>query len=674
MHSGQPDQSTPFLDRSFSPEHDSMSDDKNALVAGKPQASRRGSGRKFVLRGFLSKLLGWPAIVIAGQLILQLAAWTFFAVVQLKESIPLPAPAAAWVEGNVHTVIASFNASNLYLYTNIHDSGGLFFPASLPSSGLFHTHSYASSFFSWGVRQSIALHLHGDGMSLAHLVSNVKLSSRSLIFDRRKRKWSTLSIVLILLTGVQAAGWSSLLTPLVIFMDTPITGYEIDLTNPSLRALPTDRVYECVVNSPNLPAFVVGMSESGSAAVKADLGFPASLTVMDQTFNNATAGILPLYFEDINASPWFPNIPTILTTIEAEEGLPDGLSSTFTMTQQGFTANVNCAFQQLSANTTPSITSQIYNVKDWDDDLWLGNISYYSLSSNCPNDERFAANLNSSDVYISLDVPNPSTLLMVAGGSADGYTLIFHSSEVTNTAVTYNKRVNVTTSANGAVSDAGGPASFSAVTTIYNMVRFAQATYSNVMGDQLEALVNAAPSQFTDDNILGVMENYLHGVTESVFALKAFNQGEHWTEYSGSVLRACLSGVNSTFQDGVPLSLSTPVTGKVSTQTIGWMHISAITPIGLIPGTLVGILTICIVVVAIAQHARDAERDPFDVSDPMYLITAAAAGGSNTGQTLYHEGERVIIGERSETAKPPRYARRVYVTNALWTGVWLGET
>ncbi|KAJ7031279.1 hypothetical protein C8F04DRAFT_1263102 [Mycena alexandri] len=560
MHSGQPDQFTPFLDRSSSPEHESISDDKNSLRGGTAQTPLQGSGRKKLeLQGFLSKLLGWPAIIIAGQLMLQLAAWTFFAVVQSRGSIPLPSPAAAWVQGHVHTVT--------FISTQI-------------STILAACSSF---FFSWGVRQSIALHLHGSGMSLAQFASSVKLSSRSLILDPRKRKWSTLSVVLILLTGVQAAGWSSLLTPLVIFMDTPITGYEIDLSNPSLRELQTERVHECVVNSPNLPAFVVGKAESGSAAVKADLGFPASLTLLDESFNNAT----------------------------------------------GFTANVDCAFQQLTPNTTPSMTFQTYNVREWDDGLQLGNISYYRLSSDCPNDERFATNLNSSEVYISMDVPNPSTLLMVACGSADGYTLIFQSSgvyrfmqtmvctltpEVTNTTVTYSGGiVNVTTSANGAVSDAGGPVSFSAVTTIYNMVRFAQATYSSVMGDQLEALVNAAPGQFTDANILAVTENYLRGVTE----------------YSGSVLRACLSGLNSTFTDGVPLDLSTPVTGMVSTQTIGWAHISVITFLGLIPGTLVAILTICIVAVAIAQHARDTESETFDASDPMYLITAAAAGGLN---------------------------------------------
>ncbi|KAJ7724367.1 hypothetical protein B0H16DRAFT_1785975 [Mycena metata] len=599
MASGGPDQFTPFLDRSSSPDHDSISDYKNSLSAGMPQRPL-GGRRKFDLRGFISKLLGWPAIVIGGQLTLQLAAWTFFAVVQSRGSVPLPFSAASWVQDHVHTVTFIFTQISTIL-------------------------AACSSFlFSWGVRQSIALHLHGDGMSLAQFVSSVKLASRSLILDPRKRKWSTVSIVLILLTGVQAAGWSSLLTPLVIVIDNNITGYEIDLTNPGLRELQTDKLNDCVFNSPTLPAFVVGQADSGSAAVKAGIGFSASLTLLDQSFDNSTAGILPLYFENLNAYSWFPNIPTIPSTITSD-GLPEGLTAVSTVSQQGFTAEVECSFQNLTANTTPSLSPQIFNLAEWENDLQLGNISYYSLSSDCPNDDRVPIDLNFEKTYIDMDVSIPSTLLMVACGSSNSYTLIFQSSgaydfmktmvckltpQVTTTTVTYTGgkglgSVNVETSPNGAVPDAGGPATLAAVTTIYNMVFFAQATYTNVMGDQLQALITEDP------DILGVTETYLRGVTE----------------YSGSVLRACLSGVNSTFPDGVPRDLSTPVTGKVSTQTIGWMHVSIITFLGLLPGTIIAILTICIVVMAVVEHAANPDGETFDASDPMHLVTAAAAGG-----------------------------------------------
>jgi hypothetical protein len=65
-------------------------------------------GRKFRLQPFLSKLIGWPAIVIGGQLVLQMAAWGFFAAVEKRGFIALPYSTAAWVKANAHPVTVIF--------------------------------------------------------------------------------------------------------------------------------------------------------------------------------------------------------------------------------------------------------------------------------------------------------------------------------------------------------------------------------------------------------------------------------------------------------------------------------------------------------------------------------------------------------------------------------------
>lgn len=61
------------------------------------------SGR-FEVRAFLSKLTGWPAIVIGGHLILQAAAWGFFAVVEARGFLALPYSSAAWARNHTHPV------------------------------------------------------------------------------------------------------------------------------------------------------------------------------------------------------------------------------------------------------------------------------------------------------------------------------------------------------------------------------------------------------------------------------------------------------------------------------------------------------------------------------------------------------------------------------------------
>lgn len=46
--------------------------------------------------------------------------------------------------------------------------------------------------------------------------------------------------------------------------------------------------------------------------------------------------------------------------------------------------------------------------------------------------------------------------------------------------------------------EAGGPAGISAVTTIYNMMKFSQTSLSNVVGDQLSSLTHQWSGNYTD--------------------------------------------------------------------------------------------------------------------------------------------------------------------------------
>ncbi|KAJ7025580.1 hypothetical protein C8F04DRAFT_1269038 [Mycena alexandri] len=58
------------------------------------------------------------------------------------------------------------------------------------------------------------------------------------------------------------------------------------------------------------------------------------------------------------------------------------------------------------------------------------------------------------------------------------------------------------------------------------------------------------------------------------------------------------------------------------TQTMG-----CLTLLGLIPVTLVALLTVYIVAMAVAHHVEDPQGQPFDPSDARHLVAASAAGG-----------------------------------------------
>ncbi|KAJ6617244.1 hypothetical protein B0H10DRAFT_1327543 [Mycena sp. CBHHK59/15] len=585
--------------------------------------------------GHLFRNSWMPAIVICGQIILQVLAWSFFAVVESRGFIALPYSTAAWAKTHAH-------------------------PVTLVSTLISTVLAACSSFlFSLGVRRSIALHLH-QPMSLAAFVTTVKISSRSLVLDPRKRKWSTISIVLVVLTGIQTSGWSTLLTPVAIVIETPLTGSELDLSSPLLHQMQSSGALDfCVFNSSDLTAFTVGQTESGYTAVKSNFGYPGSFTLMDQNFNISTAGVLPVTLSDVNASAWFPGMTSVAATIQGVDDLPDGLSSNYSMIQQGFTADVTCKFQNLTADTTPSLILQTDTVKDWNtlNASQVGIIAYSQISSDCIVPDKADFNLTSA-ITTGQQL---NYVLMLACGPADNYTLIFESAgrydwmhttvctlspKILKVNVDYSDAIGTATNINGAVRDPDGPAGLSAVSTLSNMVFFAQAVAANIMGDELYSiLIDLDPEDFADAMLLS-MEEYIKGVTE----------------YSGSVLRACLSGKNGTFSEGVPANMTIPTTGTYFTDTVGWTHVSATTIWVLIPGTLVAIVTIIVVLVAVAQHAGDPEGELFDPTNAMHLVAAAAAGGLNNtftgiGEKDLQAGERVNIVLGSIPGRGPALVR-----------------
>ncbi|KAJ6525042.1 hypothetical protein DFH09DRAFT_1329148 [Mycena vulgaris] len=563
--------------------------------------------RKLLLQGFLSKLMGWPALVICGQFILQAGAWGFLALLQSRRGIPLPYRWASWAHANPHIVdwITTVIATILAFFT--------------------------TALFSLGVRKSTALHLHGDGMSLAAFIASIKISTRSLILDRdsRRRKLALMSIVIFILTGgVQTAGWKALITPYAIDVFGPLAGYEIDLSSPLLGQLQNNEALDdCVQNSTSQSAFIVGQTDSGYAAAKGVLSIPATFTVMDHTVNLSTAGILPLTLKSRNSSTWFPNTMTIPATVKSVLNLPNGLDSWYSLTQQGFTADVSCKYWDPTDASVPSILIDNTTVKNWNSAQMADNITFSDLRSDCEVDYRVAFS-NWSRAYTLGDQPN--YLLMIACPSQDNYKLIFNahpggiygfinttvctlSPKITNVEVYYTKFINTVTRPGAKLADVGGPLTLSAVETLYNMVFFSQSSASNGMGDKLRSLIEEVDGvDFTRATTMRLTEEYIRGVTE----------------YSASVFRACLSA-NEGFLDALPSRMNVSTEGTFHSDTVGWIHASPGTFLELIPGTLMAIFAIYAVVTTLAYHPVNSKDEPFDPSDPMHLMAASAAGHLN---------------------------------------------
>ncbi|KAF7376955.1 hypothetical protein MSAN_00113300 [Mycena sanguinolenta] len=534
---------------------------------------------------FFFRLVGWPAFIILGQLTLLVGAWGFFAFVQRRQFVSLSEDKAELVTDNAHRVTLVFTLISTFLAT------------------------WSSFLFSWGIRQWISIRLHHGGMSLGEFTTRVKISSRSLVLQHRQLKWSVASIALLILTGVQTSGWSTLLTPLPISIPSNMTGTELNLSSPMLRQMQSSGALDyCVFQSNVLPSFSVGRTESGYAAVKDDNGFPATLTMMDETFNVETAGILPLSLYDTNTTLFFNGTTVIPTTLQpTADQLPDSLSSNFTMTQQGFTTVIDCEFVN---STDPAFAASLTTdtVKDWSSGAQDGNITFSQLTAGSTCTAPAKTNLSSMSAYTSGNQAN--YILMVGCQAGENYTLIFQSSgtydflktmvctltpQITTVDVVYSDSnfffatITPTTREDSGVAEPGRG-------SCWVGGHDDNREYEDDFGDE-------------DDDILDYMELYINAVAE----------------YSGSVLRACLSAQNEVFASGVPSNMTITSNGILLTQTVGWQHTSFDTFIVLIPGTIIAVLTIIIVLLAVGERSENFGN--FNPTDPMHLLSAAASGG-----------------------------------------------
>ncbi|KAJ7052281.1 hypothetical protein C8F01DRAFT_626784 [Mycena amicta] len=564
------------------------------------------SRKRFDTRAFLSRLVGAPGIIILGQLVLQGLAWGFYG--------------ALWRKGLIS--VSSFWLVQAFQYKPVA------WTSTLASMILAFCSTYL---FASAVRQVTTLRLRREGMTFATFLWSAKIASRSYSLDRKQKKWILLSFAVVVLTSVQTPGWNTLLAPTYFSYDTRIAGRELDLGNPLLKSMFSSGVAldSCVFNSSNLVALSVGETTSGFAALNQYLGFPTSSTFMDDAFNTSTAGILPLAFEDVDASPWFGNASDSVTMLRKALSAPsigfdNGLAFTSTMYQQGFTADVSCKSQDLTSDTTPSLIIDTINGTN------SSLPSLVNMSSNCLAPEGSGNLVNITSTYTFLGDGHGYVLMIACGGSDTNYSLIFRGSglygfmqtivcdvapRIPNVKVDYavtddddDAPTIDTMTLPGGASDIGGPAAIAAVTMIYNMLVFSQALLSNTMGDQV---ISALTTSYGRMDVLSVMETYVGGVAE----------------YAGTVLRACLSVTNGTFVNGVPENMSIPSNGALHTEFFGWKP-SFLTGLALVPGTLVALATIFLVLRAVWGHAVDPlPNQPFDLNNTMHLVSASAAGG-----------------------------------------------
>ncbi|KAJ7649381.1 hypothetical protein DFH06DRAFT_380832 [Mycena polygramma] len=557
-------------------------------------------------RSLFFHLLGWPTLVIAGQLSLQAVGWVFLAVVRSRGPIPLPYSMAVSVDNNPHIVTLVATLISTFL-------GGC-----------------SSYLFSYALRRSMSLYLLRP-VSLSTLGASVNISMRSFVFHRRHWKWPAISLLCLIMAGIQTSVWSTLITPVKIDISTPLAGHDIDLASPNLHQIWESKAMGVCLSAGRDGAVYGGVPTSGYANGQSYLGLPAAVSLLGQGFNISTRGIAAATLNDTHVGSW-----SIPASAHSEGNRGRGISESYSMTQQGFTANVSCTLRNLTSTTTPDVEQSTDSISGWKTNLAANgidraNITWVNVASNC-----FGTYLvNLTDVYfdskgeymwaVGCDptpaAPNDYSLILQATGNytdlsgADKTSYLVCQIAPTTSVVhvDYANGINaLVQSVDPPASNAGGAAGFFAMYIITDLVWHQQALNVNGVADQLQELLENVAA----DKRLEVIAQYLQGVVE----------------YSASILRACLSAQDLVFTGGVPTNLTRPTTGTWTTQTLGWKPYSTGTTVWiLVPGLFMACSTLALVIVAVWRHGPEmrTHTTTFDPSNPLHLMAAAASGGLN---------------------------------------------
>ncbi|KAJ7166532.1 hypothetical protein C8R43DRAFT_946079 [Mycena crocata] len=537
----------------------------------------------------LTKLTGWPGLVILAQLGLQAVGWGFFAVVKARGEIGLKPSAALWVKNNGHlvtllatlisTILAGCSSLCRILTCHPEVDGAISASPDVP----WNTRRKREDFDAFcdlpqaqlEMANCLPLLLYNDG--------------DSDIRARLQRK-----IILL---------WSTLITPVPIVISTPLYGSELDLASPHLQAMQdVNGLDNCVIGNNfhqhllvNLHSVNAGQTESGYGAARSYIGAPSIINLMDQTYNVSTGmncGILPARLEDVDLTSWFASMNEsviIPANIDfTSKTHPGGLATNYSVMQQGFTAEISCNFQNLTNDTIPNLSIVGDNVTSWG---YLNTTEYamwyLGFTTNCPWKHSWAG-VDWTSVYTNADMNflvmvgcnttvEDYTLILVSGGIYSWLptTVCKMTPKITNVSVDYAGTINVAKDPHGVSQTLDSAAGVSAMYAISNLLTATQATSVNSIGEQWNAM--QSQPNWDDEKTLRMLV--------------------------------------STFR----------------IQTMGWTYISGTTRWVLIPGTLIALATIAVVLIAIHRHEGDIPReaDPFDLSNPLHLMAAAAGGGLN---------------------------------------------
>ncbi|TFY52969.1 hypothetical protein EVG20_g10324 [Dentipellis fragilis] len=608
----------------------------------------------------LRVFLGWPLAIFVGQLLLLGLAWGFTGAVFFAGPFPVADGLAERISNNPRAtaLCVTLIATALSLFSTF--------------------------LFSRAIRYALMYRL-SRSLSLFSLYAGIRLSHGAMVFDRRHRGWTVITLFSTVALAAQIAGWTALLTPTDITIRRTIRGTELDLGSDAfqrylasigsvgeLTSALMGANGEKNVSPMSVPATLI----DGAAIAEAgrQFGYPAMVTFNGALFNVSTGGILPTgssIYKGPNSgnNQTFNNFAGLpLPGRYQFEGHgrvphPSGFLTRYTMDQQGFTVDVSC--QQIPDTALPSLTSSGASAlnglrpsgvgqSEWtttcpDGKIASQTVTTFSGSNHPPgsavlSNPCFFQNMSSTPTSGA----DPSTHLLVLVGQGQPYSFIDRTvcsiqPVLTGVQVDYGPAINVSRISTSRVlqepsdGDSNAAALGTLVVSVLNQrINGTQTLAQNMVGDNLAAVfqsIRVGGGGDADHKIFNeILEAYVKGIAE----------------FLGTVVRTGLSSQGVWPDDQIPDDMSISTAGELWATTIGFNYESGVGTINLLPTSFITIISIGLTLYSFSQRPgtwddetnatgigggigmrRDGNpsSSQFDPTNPLHLIVVASAGG-----------------------------------------------
>ncbi|KAF8452876.1 hypothetical protein L210DRAFT_3639318 [Boletus edulis BED1] len=561
-------------------------------------------------------------VAIIGQTLLLAAGWGFLGIVFLQNPLIAPDPVSDFVNSKptVTTWVVTLVATVMSVATT-------------------------------------TKHCGIESISLIHLSGGIALTRSSFVIDICHLTPTIATLVVFGLTRLLVSSWTALLTPTLVTWSLDASGWELDLNSSWFEsALQLELVKSgiALVRGNSTEIFNLNGVLSGIAAAQYSFGHPGIFSFNGVEYNISTGGVLPAapryngtteHVSNNNTGLAFAggHVPTNIYVNFTKGHAPQGQSRTFTLQQQGLTANVTCRRAGDTAgdlNFQSSFNPIPVPLADGTIDYWLW---VWNITGNCsegqPSVQHYVTRSNSSTVpetfssgflpFVVCPYPLQQTNLSwehftVAMNASGRYgflplTLCEINPLITTSLVSYSNGVIDTTVISSRSLDGGSSNLTQFLAAIVNHQSVTtQGLTTNAIGDALYAIYvsasgkNSISAEELIDLLLRELEQYWRGVIE----------------FSGTFLRSAFSA----YPREVPAEAQIPVSGHETIVSTGWYRQSAIWGFTILPITAVALMMYAAVVYTLwhvfTTGCQEA-FDTFDPSNPIHVMMVSSTRDSN---------------------------------------------